>query len=177
MSRGNAQMPAARRRPIPGMTSAPTGAPARPPETPPQRAGKAGLAPDEQAPATRPEEGSGDSPAPREACAANAPEVPALGPRRRPAAPSSASAAAVVCRRPSTDYASTRLVNFRIPVDLHDRYKQLVREVEQTHLRLRHPSLTEVLIGLLEEGPDTADEIAAVIRRKRASEHGTEDDA
>ena len=79
-------------------------------------------------------------------------------------------------RRPSTDYASTRLVNFRIPVDLHDRYKRLVREVEQTHQCLRHPSLTEVLIGLLEEGPDTPDEIAAVIRRKRASEHGPEHD-
>lgn len=80
-------------------------------------------------------------------------------------------------RRPAADYASTRLVNFRIPVDLHERYKHLVREVEQKDLRLRHPSLTEVLIGLLEEGPHTADEIAAVIRRKRVSEHGTEHDA
>jgi hypothetical protein len=80
-------------------------------------------------------------------------------------------------RRPAADYASTRLVNFRIPVDLHDRYKRLVCEVEQTHQRLRHPSLTEVLIGLLEEGPDTVDDVAAVIRRKRASEHGQEDDA
>jgi len=33
------------------------------------------------------------------------------------------------------------------------------------------------MIGLLEEGPDTADEVAAVIRRKRASEHGSEEDA
>ena len=80
-------------------------------------------------------------------------------------------------RRPSRDYGSTRLVNFRIPVDLHDRYKRLVREVEQRHQRLRHPSLTEVLIGLLEEGPDTADEVAAVLRRKRASEHGQDDEA
>jgi hypothetical protein len=163
-------MPSARRRPIPGMTSASTAAADRPPETTPQRADEAGLGPEEHAPAPRSEEPSSGPPAPREAS-----EVP--GPRRRPTAPSSASAAAVARRRPSTDYASTRLVNFRIPVDLHDRYKQLVREVEQTHLRLRHPSLTEVLIGLLEEGPGTADEIAAVIRRKRASEHGTEDDA
>ena len=107
----------------------------------------------------------------------DAPEVAASGSRRRPAEASSTSSAGPARRRPSSDYASTRLVNFRIPVDLHDRYKRLVREVELTHERLRHPSLTEVLIGLLEEGPDTADEVAAVLRRKRASEHGQEDDA
>ena len=172
MSRADAEMPSARRRPIPGMASAPIATPPRPPETPPQRAGEAGLAPDEQAPATRPEEPSSGSPAPREAFAVNAPEVPAPGPRRRAAAPSSTSPDAVARRRPSTDYASTRLVNFRIPVDLHDRYKQLVREVEHRHLRLRHPSLTELLIALLEEGPQTADEVAELIRRKRASEYG-----
>jgi hypothetical protein len=63
------------------------------------------------------------------------------------------------------------LVNFRIPVDLHDRYRQLVREAEQQHPRLRHPSLTELVIALLEEGPGTADEVADLIRRKRAAEH------
>jgi hypothetical protein len=73
-------------------------------------------------------------------------------------------------RRPAADYASTRLVNFRIPVDLHDRYRQLVREAEQRHPRLRHPSLTELVIALLEEGPSTADEVAEVIRRKRVDE-------
>jgi hypothetical protein len=177
MSRANAQMPSARRRPIPGMTSPPTAGSTRPPEKPPQRAGEAGLAPDEQALAARSQDPSGGSPAHREASAVNAPEVPAPGPRRRRGAPSSTSSAEPARRRPSRDYASTRLVNFRIPVDLHDRYKRLVREVEQTHLRLRHPSLTEVLIGLLEEGPDTPEEIAAVIRRKRASEHRQEDDA
>ena len=171
MTPANAQMPSARRRPIPGMTSPSPATPPTEPETTPQRADQAGLAPDEQAPTTRSEEPSCGAAGPREAS-----EVPAPGAGRRAEVPSSASAAAVARRRPSTDYASTRLVNFRIPVDLHDRYKQLVREVEQTHLRLRHPSLTEVLIGLLEEGPDTADEIAAVIRRKRASEHGAEGD-
>jgi hypothetical protein len=53
----------------------------------------------------------------------------------------------------SNDYGATRLVNFRLPVDLHDRYRRLVAEVEQHHPRLRRASLTEVIIGLLEEGP------------------------
>ena len=75
-------------------------------------------------------------------------------------------------RRPAADYASTRLVNFRIPVDLHDRFRGLVREAEVRHPRLRRPSLTELVIALLEEGPQTADEVAELIRRKRAAEHG-----
>ena len=74
-------------------------------------------------------------------------------------------------RRPAADYASTRLVNFRIPVDLHERFRGLVREVEVGHPRLRWPSLTELVIALLEEGPQTADEVAELIRRKRAAEH------
>jgi hypothetical protein len=40
------------------------------------------------------------------------------------------------------------------------------------HPRLRRASLTEVLIALLEEGPRTPDEIADLIWRKRAAEHG-----
>ena len=40
--------------------------------------------------------------------------------------------------------------------------------------RLRRPSLTELVIALLEEGPQTADEVAELIRRKRAAEHGAE---
>jgi hypothetical protein len=77
-------------------------------------------------------------------------------------------------RRPAADYASTRLVNFRIPVDLHDRFRGLVREAEINHPRLRRPSLTELVIALLEEGPQTAGEVAELIRRKRAAEHGAE---
>jgi hypothetical protein len=177
MSRANAQMPSARRRPIPGMTSPPPGTPTRAPETAPPPAEETALGPDALAPPAGSEEPLGGSPAPGEASPVKASEVAVPAPRRRLAAPSSTSTAGVARRRPSRDYASTRLVNFRIPVDLHDRYKRLVREVEQTHLRLRHPSLTEVLIGLLEEGPDTADEVAGVLRRKRASEHGQEDDA
>jgi hypothetical protein len=80
----------------------------------------------------------------------------------------------VIERRPAADYASTRLVNFRIPVDLHDRFRGLVREAELNHPRLRRPSLTELVIALLEEGPQTADEVAELIRRKRAAEHGAE---
>ncbi len=74
-------------------------------------------------------------------------------------------------RRPATDYSSTRLVNFRIPADLHDRFRALVREAEDRHPRLRKQSLTELVIALLEEGPQTADEVADLIRRKRLAEH------
>jgi hypothetical protein len=74
-------------------------------------------------------------------------------------------------RRPAADYAITRLVNFRIPVDLHERFRGLIRETEIRHRRLRKPSLTELVIALLEEGPQTADEVAEMIRRKRAAEH------
>jgi hypothetical protein len=72
----------------------------------------------------------------------------------------------------AADYGATRLVNFRLPVDLHDRFRALVREAEERHPRLRKPSLTEILIALLEEAPQTADEVADLIRRKRLAEHG-----
>ncbi len=84
------------------------------------------------------------------------------------------SPAARRSRRPAADYAATRLVNFRLPADLHDRFKALVREAEQRYPRLRHPSLTELVIALLEEGPADADEVAELIRRKRAAEHGAQ---
>jgi hypothetical protein len=152
-------MPPARRRPIPGMTAP---APASPP---PSR---------DQAP---------QSPEP-------APAPPRAGPEAKPARTSSGRASAPTAgrarnaesargngqpeRRPATDYGSTRLVNFRIPVDLHDRYRQLVRDAEHRHPRLRRPSLTELVIALLEEGPATPDDVAELIRRKRAAEHESE---
>jgi hypothetical protein len=72
------------------------------------------------------------------------------------------------------DYSATRLANFRLPVDLHDRYRRLVADVERDHPRLRHPSLTEVIIALLEEGPSTPDGVAELLRRKRVDEHAAE---
>ena len=73
-------------------------------------------------------------------------------------------------RWPARDYSSTRLVNMRLPVDLHERHKDLLREVERRFPRLRNPSLTEYVIGLLEESEPTPDGMAAVIRRKRVDE-------
>ena len=89
----------------------------------------------------------------------------------RPALPPSTAPAGA---QRSDDYGVTRLVNFRLPVDLHDRCKALVRDVEVLYPRLRHPSVTELLIALLEEGPTDAAAAADLIRRKRAAEHGVE---
>ncbi len=83
-----------------------------------------------------------------------------------------AAADEVAAGRRSDDYGATRLVNFRLPVDLHDRCKSLVREVEALYPRLRHPSVTELVIALLEEGPTDASAAAELIRRQRAAEHG-----
>ncbi len=102
------------------------------------------------------------------------PPVPALAASATTRVPAPLNGGGTAGRWPASDYAATRLVNFRLPVDLHDRFKGLVREAEARHPRLRHPSLTEVLIALLEEGPADADEIAELIRRKRAAEHGAE---
>jgi hypothetical protein len=135
-------MPPLRRRAIPGMT-APT-----PPATAPAET--------HEEPATPPAALVGTPP----------PDEP---PRTVQSAPGRAVSEAQL-RRPSDDYGATRLVNFRLPVDLHDRYRRLVRDVEDAHPRLRRPSLTDVIIGLLEEGPGDVDELAALIRRKRASE-------
>jgi hypothetical protein len=152
------EIPSLRRRPIPGM-SANTGSQLEPapPETDPGVSAAAATG----APAATPP--------------ASATARPSRPRRTRPRGGQSSSAPAhepLPERRPATDYATTRLVNFRLPADLHDRYKQLVREAEERHPRLRHPSLTELIIALLEEGPATADEVAELIRRKRAAEHG-----
>jgi hypothetical protein len=150
-------MPSARRRPIPGMVSEPVGPP--PPSPTPADQPVAGAeaaatsvtpSPIPEGPAGRVEAGSSRG----------------LGEDRRSTVGRSPE------RRPAADYASTRLVNFRIPVDLHERFRGLVREAEVRHPRLRRPSLTELVIALLEEGPQTADEVAELIRRKRAAEHG-----
>jgi hypothetical protein len=152
-------MPSVRRRPIPGMVSQPIAAPAPTPAPAPVEAG---------------DQLDGDAPVPKVEAPTTAltegndvAQVRSDGRRRTAREP-------VIERRPAADYASTRLVNFRIPVDLHDRFRGLVREVELNHQRLRRPSLTELMIALLEEGPQTADEVAELIRRKRAAEHGAE---
>lgn len=99
------------------------------------------------------------------------PPEPELASAPTAAEASAAAAQPAAGRWPSADYSATRLANFRLPVDLHDRYRQLVRDVELRHPRLRRPNLTEVIIALLEEGPSTVDEVAELIRRKRAHEH------
>jgi hypothetical protein len=77
-------------------------------------------------------------------------------------------------RHPVEDYSATHLTNFRLPIDLHARYGRLLAEAQEQHPRLRKMSLTEVVIALLAEGPQTADEVAELVRRKRADEHGQE---
>ena len=71
----------------------------------------------------------------------------------------------------SVDYSATRLVNFRLPVDVHDRFRTLIRDVEERYPRLRKASLTELVVALLEEGPQTSTEVAELIRRKRLAEN------
>jgi hypothetical protein len=154
-------MPSVRRRPIPGMTSQPVTAPSPPPPPEPSVTSEAMGSSQRRAEAdptndlSASDAHSGDR---REERPLTPPRTPAVVPERRPAA----------------DYTATRLANFRIPVDLHERYRDLVRDAERGHPRLRRASLTEVIIGLLEEGPGTPDEVAELVWRKRAAEHGGE---
>ncbi len=150
-------MPSVRRRPIPGMSSQRVPAQSPPPEPSVTSAKPAGSR--EAAEPPRPDDADRSvEPSPA------ASEEPSVSP------PTAGSAART--RWSAADHSATRLANFRIPVDLHDRYRDLVRDAERRHPRLRRASLTEVLIALLEEGPRTPDEVAALIWRKRAAEHG-----
>lgn len=149
-------MPSVRRRPIPGMTGQPVTARSLAPEP--------AVAPVTPADGSEAAEGAQSDHADASAERSNASGKPAAS--RRPAG------SAAQGRWPAADYSATRLANFRIPVDLHDRYRDLVRDAERRHPRLRRASLTEVLIALLEEGPRTPDEVADLIWRKRAAEHG-----
>ena len=74
-------------------------------------------------------------------------------------------------RRHRVDYSTTHLANFRLPVDLHARYGKLIADAQERHPQLRRMSMTEVVIGLLAEGPQTSDEVAELVRRKRVAEH------
>jgi hypothetical protein len=148
-------MPSLRRRPIPGMTSQPA-APAPPPPPDPADADASAI--------------STLAADPRALAPDDDPKTVPEAPR-----PARADLAGRRARWPATDYSATRLANFRIPVALLDRYRHLVREAEDRDPRLRRPSVTEVVIGLLQEGPATPEEVADLIRRKRAAEHGLED--
>jgi hypothetical protein len=154
------EIPSLRRRPIPGMSANPT----PPPDSTLEQPDAAGTPTPGEPQAHPVAQDSTDS-----QVSDQGPERSAQG--RRSGAQASGARQQ---RRPASDYAATRLVNFRLPVDLHDRFKRLVREAEQQHPRLRNPSLTELIIAVLEEGPGTADEVAEAIWRKRAAEHGGE---
>jgi hypothetical protein len=159
-------MPPLRRR-IPGMTApAPTPALATTENEPPNQprgeltTGGSVVTPNAPTPATMPD------PTPADHGATSIGEEPAV---------STAASPAAGARRRSEDYSTTRLVNFRLPVDLHDRYRRLLVEVEQRHPRIRRPSLTDVIIALLEEGPGDSTELSELIRRKRADEYSAEE--
>lgn len=134
------QMPPARRRPVPGMSVA---LPAPPPPSPtaeptlttPEGAGSPAASASqtpETVSAARPTSESPQRGRTSSDCDASTGRPRGHGDADRPRA-------ALQGRR-AADYATTRLVNFRIPVDLHDRYRQLVRDAEQQHPRLRHPA-------------------------------------
>ncbi len=165
MTHPTAAMPSVRRRPIPGMT-APPAPPADDPsnlETPPA------------SPPPTPVTASPDAatPDPTHAAIDSATHTPYSSPDTSAAEVKTdpRTDAGRTTERRSADYAATRLVNFRLPVDLHDRYRRLIHDVELAHPRLRRPSLTELVIALLEEGPETVEHAAEAIRRKRAAEH------
>lgn len=157
-------MPPARRRPIPGMTATTSAPP------PPQSPGETEPAGSER-PSSAPEAAAPRVGSRRRARSSVRSAGSANGAAR---APGQTGETRDPERRPAADYATTRLANFRIPVDLHDRHRQLVREAEQKYPRLRRPSLTELVIALLEEGPGTPGEVAELIRRKRVGEHVAE---
>ena len=137
-----------RRRPMPGMPAAP---PASKPE-----------------PARSPDPDRADRSA-----ASSAPETLRISrPRRRSTAATARGEGAP--RRHPVDYSATHLSNFRLPVDLHARYGQLIAETQQRYPQLRKMSLTEVVIALLVEGPQTPEEVAELVRRKRLAEHSAE---
>jgi len=151
-------MPPARRRPIPGMAVTAAAPP------PPQHSSKTDAV-------DSPEAFSRAALPPTTSTCRTQSSAPPAAANGRVTEASAAAGSGGRDQRRAADYASTRLVNFRIPVDLHDRYRQLMRDAEDARPRLRRPSLPELVIALMEEGPQTADEVAELIRRKRAAEH------
>jgi len=125
-------MAPARRRPIPGMAPVPAPPPPSPAQDPRSTENSSATA------SSQPRVAKARSGASGRSAAASGGHVRGGQPAGENGRPE---------RRPAVDYAATRLVNFRIPVDLHDRYKQLVRDAEQQHPRLRRPSLTELIMA------------------------------
>jgi hypothetical protein len=125
-------MPSVRRRPIPGMASQPITPPSSAPAQPDDDVEDDAPPHEAEASATAITEANDVAPVRSDGRRRTVRETP-------------------IGRRPAADYARTRLANFRIPVDLHDRFRGLVREAEINHPRLRRPSLTELVIALLEE--------------------------
>ena len=112
---------------------------------------------------------------------ADAPPAAARLPRRPTSEPASARApapldsAGAAGRRPALDYAATRLVNFRLPVDLHDRFERVGARSGGT--------IPEAAAPEPHGGPDRAArgrpggrrrDRPGLIHRKRAAEHGAE---
>ena len=112
-------MPSARRRPIPGMVSEPVAPPPPNPTEADQLVAGAEVRIASVTPPPIPTNEAGGA----EARSSGG----GRGDRR-------SAAGRPPDRRPAADYASTRLVNFLIPVDLHERFRGLVREAE-----IRHP--------------------------------------
>ena len=156
-------MPSARRRPIPGMASEPVAPRAARPVEADQPDGR--------------RRGRDRRPEPDRACRDDAqPDAPthASTPRPRERAPRSTAGGPSSSggRRPTTrargwSTSGSRWTCTTGSAAWSARPRTAIR-------RLRQPSLTELVIALLEEGPQTADEVAELIRRKRAAEHGAE---
>ena len=94
-----------------------------------------------------------------------------------PAPPAPAARPARTREKPSRDESAVRRITRDAARELSAPGRPtrslptLVSDAEEGHPRLRKASLTELVIALLEEGPQTADEVAEMIRRKRLAEH------
>ncbi len=57
--------------------------------------------------------------------------------------------------------APRRMLSVRVPVDLYERYAELLYEMQRGP---RPPTMTELVCGLLVSGPRTTDEVRDVVR-------------
>jgi hypothetical protein len=72
--------------------------------------------------------------------------------------------------RPSNPYegAASRQFNTRLLIPLHERYARLVRRLADQGFET---TVTEIAHALFHEGPDTADDAKALVRRWRAAKN------